>query len=156
MTDDTDDMPPYVDIINGALEFTIPAAHKLGITAVEVRPGFAVTAAPIHGNSNHFGVMYAGVLFTVAEMLGGAIAIASFDNSLYYPLVKKLEIDFRKPADSDVRAEASLDDAEIARISATADTHGKCDFTLAATVTAADGTVVAVTTGSYQLRAHGK
>ena len=60
-----------VDTINGAMEITIPAAHKLGIKAVEARRGFAAATVPLEGNGNHFGVVYAGVEFTVAEILGG-------------------------------------------------------------------------------------
>lgn len=156
MTEVSNDTPPLADIVNSALEFTIPAAHKMGVTAIEVRRGHAVTAVPLEGNANHFGVIYAGVLFTVAEILGGAIAIATFDTAAYYPLVKDLQITFKRPAKSDVRAAASLDDAEIARITEEAATNGKCDFVLEAVVTDADGVTVATTRGLYQLRAHGK
>ncbi|PXX64345.1 thioesterase domain-containing protein [Nocardia tenerifensis] len=148
--------PPFAEVINGALEFTIPVAHRMGVTALEVRPGFAATMVPIEGNGNHFGAMYAGVLFTVAEILGGAIAIATFDNSEFYPLVKDLHVYFRKPAKTDVRAEASLPPEEIARITEEAAAKGKSDFTLRAVVTDADGVVVAETEGCYQLRAHGR
>ncbi|MGW5138274.1 PaaI family thioesterase [Nocardia beijingensis] len=148
--------PPFKDIVNGALEFTIPIAHKMGVQAVEVRRGYAATSVPAEGNGNHFGVMYAGVLFTVAEILGGAIAVATFDNSAFYPLVKDLHIFFRKPAKTDVRAEATLTEDEIARVTAEAAANGKSDFTLRAVVTDAAGVVVAETEGLYQLRAHGK
>ncbi|MBF6190888.1 YiiD C-terminal domain-containing protein [Nocardia implantans] len=148
--------PPFKDIVNGALEFTIPIAHKMGVQAVEVRRGHAATSVPAEGNGNHFGVMYAGVLFTVAEILGGAIAVATFDNSAFYPLVKDLHIFFRKPAKTDVRAEATLTEDEIARITAEAAANGKSDFTLRAVVTDTDGVIVAETEGLYQLRAHGK
>ncbi|MBF6073096.1 YiiD C-terminal domain-containing protein [Nocardia beijingensis] len=148
--------PPFKDIVNGALEFTIPIAHKMGVQAVEVRRGYAATSVPAEGNGNHFGVMYAGVLFTVAEILGGAIAVATFDNSAFYPLVKDLHIFFRKPAKTDVRAEATLTEDEIARVTAEAAANGKSDFTLRAVVTDADGVVVAETEGLYQLRSHGK
>ncbi|WP_083889548.1 PaaI family thioesterase [Nocardia pneumoniae] len=148
--------PPFKDIVNGALEFTIPIAHKMGVQAVEVRRGFAATSVPVEGNGNHFGVMYAGVLFTVAEILGGAIAIATFDAAAFYPLVKDLHIFFRKPAKTDVHAEAMLPENEIARITAEAAANGKAEFTLRAVVTDADGVVVAETEGLYQLRAHGK
>lgn len=144
------------DMINGAMGKTIPVAHGMGIAVTQARRGFASTAVPMEGNGNHFGVMYAGVLFTVAEILGGAIALASFDAAAYYPLVKDLQIFFRRPATTDVTAEASLDDAEIDRIAAAAAEHGKCDFTLEATVTDANGVVVATTKGLYQLREHGK
>ncbi|MFR9751358.1 YiiD C-terminal domain-containing protein [Nocardia sp. 004] len=148
--------PPFKDIFNGALETTVPIAHKMGVQAVQVRPGFAATSVPAEGNGNHFGVMYAGVLFTVAEVLGGALAIASFDLSLFYPLVKDLRIGFRKPAKTEVRAEATLSEEEIARITAEASANGKADFVLRAVVTDAEGVVVAETEGLYQLRAHGR
>ncbi|MGO4612740.1 PaaI family thioesterase [Nocardia sp. 2YAB30] len=148
--------PPFKDLVNGALEFTIPIAHKMGVQAVEVRRGFAATSVPAEGNGNHFGVMYAGVLFTVAEILGGAIAVATFDNAAFYPLVKDLHVFFRKPAKTDVRAEATLSEADIARITEEAAANGKSEFTLRAVVTAADGVVVAETEGLYQLRAHGR
>ncbi|MEC3956808.1 YiiD C-terminal domain-containing protein [Nocardia sp. CDC153] len=150
------DAPPLNEVVNGGLEFTIPVAHKMGVRAEEVRPGFAATSVPIEGNGNHFGVMYAGVLFTVAEVLGGALAISSFDMSKYFPLVKDLHIYFRKPAATDVRAETSLSAAEIARIAEEAEAKGKADYTLKAVVTDANGVVVAETEGLYQLRTHGK
>ncbi len=86
-------------MMNGAMDVTIPAAHKMGIKVVEARRGFAAATVPLEGNGNHFGVVYAGVEFTVAEILGGIIAIASFDSAKYYPLVKKVEIEFtaRRP-----------------------------------------------------------
>ncbi|MGV9674920.1 PaaI family thioesterase [Nocardia sp. NPDC003482] len=155
MAETNSDAPAYADMVNSALEFTIPIAHKMGVRALEVRSGYARTTVPIEGNGNHFGVMYAGVLFTVAEVLGGAIPLATFDVAKYYPLVKDLRIAFRKPAKTDVRAEASLSAEEIARITAEADAKGKADFTLHASVTDADGVVVAETTGLYQLRTHG-
>ena len=71
-------MTNLVDMMNGAMEFTIPPAHKMGIKAVEARRGYAAASVPLEGNGNHFGVMYAGVQFTVAEILGGIIALATF------------------------------------------------------------------------------
>lgn len=144
----------YADFANAALEAAVPPAHALGVRAAEVRFGFAAATAPIEGNGNHFGVMYAGVLFTVAEVLGGLIAIPAFDQAKYYPLVKDLKITYKRPALSDVRAEASLPEETLRRIEAVAAEHGKCDFTLEATITDAAGTVVAETVGLYQLRAH--
>ena len=144
-----------VDMMNGALESTIPIAHKMGVQVVEARPGFAATTVPAEGNGNHFGVIYAGVLFTVAEVLGGIIPLITFDTAKYFPLVKNLDIQFVAMAKSDVRAEASLDDETIARIEAEAAQRGKADFTLEAVVTDAGGQTVATTRGLYQLRAIG-
>lgn len=146
--------PTVAEIVNSALEHTIPVAHRMGVHAEEVRSGYAAATVPAEGNGNHFGVMYAGVLFTVGEILGGAIAVASFDTAKFYPLVKDLRIAFRRPATTAVRAEALLADAEIERVSAEAEANGKADFTLRAVLTDVDGVVVAETEGLYQLRAH--
>jgi acyl-coenzyme A thioesterase PaaI-like protein len=149
----TADANQLVDAMNGAIESTIPIAHKMGRKVVEARPGFAATTVPAEGNGNHFGVIYAGVLFTVAEILGGIIPLITFDTAKYFPLVKNLDIQFVAMAKSDVRAQASLDDETIARVEAEAAERGKADFTLEAVVTDADGQTVATTRGLYQLRA---
>jgi acyl-coenzyme A thioesterase PaaI-like protein len=145
-----------VDTMNAAIEATIPAAHKMGVQVADARRGFAAATVPIDGNKNHFGVMYAGVIFTVAEIIGGIIALASFDGALYYPLVKKVEIEFTAAARTDLRAETSLDDTELDRIETEAAASGKADFILDAVVRDEAGQTVAVTHGLYQLRAHGK
>ena len=149
----TADANQLVPAMNGAIESTIPIAHKMGLKVVEARPGFAATTVPAEGNGNHFGVIYAGVLFTVAEILGGIIPLITFDTAKYFPLVKNLDIQFVAMAKSDVRAQASLDDETIARVEAEAAERGKADFTLEAVVTDADGQIVATTRGLYQLRA---
>jgi acyl-coenzyme A thioesterase PaaI-like protein len=145
-----------VDAMNGAMAVTIPAAHAMGITVSEARRGYAATRVPFEGNGNHFGVVYAGVQFTVAEILGGVVALASFDGAKYFPLVKKVDIEFVGMARTNLRAEASLADAEIERIAAEAAERGKADFILDAEVKDDAGQTVARTHGLYQLRAHGK
>ncbi|WP_156753337.1 PaaI family thioesterase [Actinokineospora pegani] len=139
---------------NEAIAHLIPQAHRMGVTALELAPGRAVCRVPLAGNGNHLGTMYAGVLFTVAEVLGGAICLPSFDVGRFYPVVRDLKIDFRRPARSDVTATAELDAATVERVGAEAAAEGKAAFTLAAELVDAEGVVVATTVGSYQLRAH--
>jgi acyl-coenzyme A thioesterase PaaI-like protein len=145
-----------VDMMNSAMEATIPPVHRMGVKVVEAARGHAVASVPLAGNGNHFGVIYAGVQFTVAEMLGGVIALATFDAAKYYPLVKGVDITFTGMARSDLRAETSLAEDEIARIEAQAAEKGKADFTLDAVVKDEAGQTVSVTHGLYQLRAHGR
>ncbi|WP_342800617.1 DUF4442 domain-containing protein [Nocardia sp. No.11] len=145
-----------VDTVNSAIEVAVPVAATMGVRALEARRGYAVTTVPSEGNGNHFGAIYAGVQFTVAEVLGGAITAGSFDTSAFYPLVKSFDISFRAMARSDLRAEATLSEDEIARVSAEAAANGKADFVLEAVVTDAAGTTVATSRGLYQLRAFGR
>jgi acyl-coenzyme A thioesterase PaaI-like protein len=145
-----------VDMMNAGMPSAIPAAHKLGVKVVEARRGFAAATVPVAGNGNHFGVVYAGVEFIVAEILGGIVAVASFDAAKYFPLVRNLDIAFVGMATTDLRAEATLDDDSIARVEAEVAANGKADYELEAVVTDANGQVVATTRGLYQLRAHRK
>ncbi|RZS43496.1 acyl-coenzyme A thioesterase PaaI-like protein [Herbihabitans rhizosphaerae] len=149
------EMPDPLQMANLGIQHAIPVVHRMGVRFVEVRPGFAAAEVPFEDNGNHFGVMYAGVLFTVAEVLGGAIGITTFDSAKYFPLVKDLRINFRRPARSTVRASTSLAPEAVSAITAAADAHGKADFTLVAEIVDAEGTVVATTEGLYQLRTHG-
>jgi acyl-coenzyme A thioesterase PaaI-like protein len=144
-----------VEMMNSALGSTIPTAKSMGVHVVEARRGFAAAVVPVEGNGNHFGVIYAGVQFTVAEILGGIIALSTFDAAKYFPLVKNIDISFVGMARSELRAQASLDDDTIARVEAEAAERGKAGFTLEAVVTDADGKTVATTRGLYQLRAIG-
>ncbi|MGQ0840550.1 PaaI family thioesterase [Actinokineospora sp.] len=145
---------PVLDGFNQAIEHLIPQAHRMGVTAVELAPGRVVCSVPLADNGNHLGTMYAGVLFTVAEVLGGGICLPIFDLSRFYPIVKDLRIDFRRPARSDVRAAATLTAETIERVRAEAEDHGKSTFILEAELTDTEGHVVATTVGTYQLRAH--
>ncbi|HWU22098.1 MAG TPA: YiiD C-terminal domain-containing protein [Nocardioides sp.] len=138
--------------LTAALVSSIPIVGHMGVTVVDVGPGYAVTRLPLAANGNHYGVAYAGSLATAAEVLGGVIAGSTLDLEGYFPLVRDFSIDFRRPATSDVTARASLDDAEVDRIRVEALTNGKADFELHATITDAAGDVVATTTGHYQVR----
>jgi acyl-coenzyme A thioesterase PaaI-like protein len=144
-----------VATMNGALKQLIPVAADMGVEFVELRPGFVRAEVPFEGNGNHFGVIYAGVIFTVAEVLGGAIHFATFDVTTHYPLVRGVEIDFVAPGRSRLSASASLSDDEVARIKGAAAPGVKVPFLLTAEVVGEDGIVVARTRGDYQLRPFG-
>lgn len=135
---------------------SVPILEAMGIRVVEVRPGFAAAELPPEPNVNHFGVTYAGSLFSVAEMLGGVLSLATFDfeGELegFVPLVKESTIRFRRPALGVVRATAALADPEVARVREAALSTGKGEFLLEATLTDARDEVVASTVGTYQVR----
>lgn len=141
---------------NAALEALVPRAHQMGVRFVELRPGEVRAEVPADGNGNHFGVIYAGVTFTLAEVLGGGMHLASFDTSTHYPLVRRMDIEFIAPGRGVLSARATLGPDEVARLKVAAVPDATVPFELRAEVTAADGTVVARTRGNYQLRPFGR
>jgi len=144
-----------IEQMNLAFEQMIPRAHQMGVRFVEMEQGFVRAEVPFEGNGNHFGVMYAGVIFTVAEVLGGAMHFATFDVSTHYPLVRSLTIDFKSPGKSTLTASARLTPEQIEAIKADAAANGKASFVLEAEVLGEDGTLVATTRGDYQIRPYG-
>lgn len=147
--------PTQLDTMNMMLEQLIPRAHQMGVRFVELRRGYVRAELPFEGNGNHFGTVYAGVIFTLAEVLGGAIHFASFDSSTHYPLIRGMQISYLKPGRGALSASATLDDATIERVTAETATGGKSSFDLNAEVIDENGVVVATTVGDYQARPFG-
>jgi hypothetical protein len=143
-----------VDMFNAVIEAAVPQMFALGIRVVELRAGQVVGTAPIAGNGNHFGSMYAGTLFGLSEMLGGALFAPSFDSERFYPVVKSMEIAYLRPALTDVRATASLDLETITRLRHEAEDRGRAEFGLEVVITDAQGQPVAKTSATYQIRSH--
>ncbi|MFL6108714.1 MAG: PaaI family thioesterase [Marmoricola sp.] len=132
----------------------VPILGKMGLEVLVAEPGRAAARIPAGPNVNHFGVAYAGSLFSVAEMLGGIIG-GFFDVPGAIPIVKRLEIDFTRPAMTAATASTTLSEEEQARIQSEATETGKANFELLTEVVGEDGTVVARTHGFYQLRVMG-
>lgn len=147
-----DDLTLDLDAVTESVRNTIPLLGAMQLRIIELSRGFAAAEIPLEPNGNHIGTMYAGSLFTVAEVLGGVIGLVSFDLEGYFPVVKGVDIAFRRTASSAVRAETSLSDEEIGRIQSEALANGKSEFVLEATLTDEAGTVVATTRGTYQMR----
>lgn len=130
----------------------IPIFRAMEVEIVEAGRTTVAARLPAGPNSNHFGTTYAGCLFSVAEVLGGVYASTSLALEGAVPLVKQVTIDFLRPATTTVTARSTLSEETIARVLAETEERGKSDFQLETEVTDEQGTVVARTTGTYQLR----
>jgi len=136
------------------VEESIAFVQRMGLKAEVLEPGFVRLRVPLAGNQNHIGSLYAGALFTLAEIPGGALFITSFDTSRFYPVVKEVNLRFRRPAIGDIWVEARLSEDEIQRLQNAATADGKADYFLELQLTDASGQVVAESRGLYQLRTH--
>jgi len=143
-------------MIKQLIETKVAFIERAGIKALELKPGYVKLGAPLKGNENHIGTMYAGALFTAAEMPVGAIYLTTFDVYKYYPVVKEMTIQYRKLAKTDVTVELSLTDEQVAGIQSETDETGKSEFTVQVDVKDESGEVVAVGKGIYQLRMIGR
>jgi len=145
----------YRDAFNEVIEQLLPRVHQMGIRILELEAGHVRASAPFDGNTNHLGTMYAGTLFALAEVLGGALIAPSFDLSEVYPVVKDLQIKFRRPARGDVTAACSLDAETIEQLRTEVQAKGKAQFVLTVEIIDTENELVVTTEGTYQLRRHG-
>lgn len=133
-------------------ENSFPFVSRCGVKVLELKRGYCKMLMPHEPNKNHVGTMYAGALFTLAELPGGVVYMTSFDTKRFYPIVKDMSIRFRRPATTDITVEVRISEEEIARIEAEAEANGKCDYEWDVELKDASGEVVALTKNTYQLR----
>jgi thioesterase domain-containing protein len=134
------------------LETIVKIVEKMGIHIVEMRDRYVKVLLPLEPNINHIGTIYAGSLFSVGEYIGGPIFVASFDYTRFYPIVKAINIQFRRPAKTDVTVEAILSESEVDAIQREADAKGKADWKMDLEIKDKAGEVCCLIQGVWQLR----
>ena len=72
--------------------------------------------------------------------------------SRFYPIVKAINIQFRRPATTDVTVEATLSEAEVNAIQAEAEAKGKADWKMDLEIKDQAMTVCSLIQGVWQLR----
>lgn len=134
-------------------EQSIVFVRRAGLKVQACRPGYARCWMPLSGNENHMATMYAGAQFTLADITGGVLALASFDSQRFYPTLKDLALEFLKPASTDLTLAYELDAARLAALQATARDTGKAKFALQGELRDCNDVVVALAHGEFQVRA---
>lgn len=136
------------------MQDAVPILGHMGVEVLDTSASRASVRIPHAANSNHVGTVYAGSLLSAAEVLGGSIGFAQGLEG-FVPIVSRMEIDYLRPATSDVTSVTTISEDERARIRADAERDGKAKFVLEITLTDASGTEVARALGHYQLRRFG-
>jgi len=147
----SDDKPDLRNIF----ETVVPFSHRAGIKAIEISAERNEIMMPLEPNLNHVGMMYAGALFTLAEMMGGAVAMTAFGPHNLVPIVKGLNIKFLKPARTDITVVYSLSDEEMQQVLDEVEEKGKGNYVLNLELKDANDVVVCVSEGFYQVRKMG-
>lgn len=142
-----------IELVRQLTEAQIAFVQRSGLKAEVLEVGHVRLLMPLAGNQNHIGSMYAGALFTLAEIPGGALFLTSFDAQRFYPIIKEMNLRFRRPATGDIRVEARFTTEEIQQLQKHAAELGKAEYVLQLQLIDESGEVVAESRGLYQLRA---
>ncbi len=141
----------YKDVA-ALVESSIQIVKHMGLKVVSMQDRYVKLLMPLNNNINHVGTMYAGSLYTLGEIMGGVIFIASFDIGKYYPLVKDVQIRYRRPALTDITVETAMSEDHVEQIQKVLEEKGKADFNLDLELIDANGEVVAMLKGTWQGR----
>lgn len=72
--------------VNKLIEQTVPVVARSGVRVDAISRGYVKMSAPLEGNENHIGIMYAGTLFTLAEVPGGLLFFPVLMRQGLFPL----------------------------------------------------------------------
>jgi len=131
---------------------SIGIIKEMGVELLEAESGKVVMKMPLSPKSvNHFKTMYAGVQFTLAEVMGGALMMATFDVQQYVPIVGKVEIIFIKPVTSALTAQLTLSREQIEDVNQQLANSPKAQFDTSTELVDESGAVCAVSNARYYL-----
>lgn len=94
----------------------LPFNRLVGLEPASPESGFLVVLPAGAQYGNHLGTVHASALLAVAEAGSGAFLVCHLgDPTGLIPVVRRLEAKFRKPAQGQVAARATVPDEETAR-----------------------------------------
>ncbi|KRX04212.1 hypothetical protein PPERSA_11336 [Pseudocohnilembus persalinus] len=99
-------------------------------------------------NINHFGAIYAGSIYSLAQQ-AGKFAIYSFQKEKVVVQIKKSEIQYLIPGKRDLYVEIKINNNEQQKIIQEVNEHGKSNITLEFDIKEQNGTVVSKFKGHY-------
>jgi len=108
----------------------IPMGALSKIELEEFERGYVRMRMPFDPNQNHLGTMYAGAVYTLAEIPGGAILISAFNMMEFFPTLASSEMKYVSPIHSDVIVDLKMSEEELKRIESEARETGKSKFVL--------------------------
>lgn len=142
------------ELVRSGIE-RMPYNAMLGVRILEMDGGHARGALESRPEvGNHVGTMHAGAQFSLIEAASGAAVSSAFLDLLgrAIPLAQGAELTYRRPAQGDVVADATITHEEIARVRADLEAQGRSRFDVRVTVTDARGTLATEATMRWYIK----
>lgn len=139
--------------VQALIEEKVPVAGFIGLAVEAVGPGRARLRMPFNPRiKNHLDIVYAGAIFSLAEISGGVAMLSAFEQDSCTVLARRIEIDYVRPSRSDLLCEVALPDTVVAENRAAMQAEGTADVVLPIEVQDDRGRVVARVLAFYYLR----
>lgn len=134
--------------------YRVPFVERTGMKKLEERRGHSKLLMPLEPNANHVDVMYMGAFCVLAEAAAAGPGISILDTARYFPILKDIAVDFHRMAASDVTAEFSLTEEEIARLLSDLESQGRATYRAEVPMLDAGGALVATGQVTVKLLSH--
>ena len=122
-----------VNEIQQLINEKVPAAGFFGLEVEDVEEGHVRLRMPFaRPAENHLGIVYAGAIFSLAEIAGGVVMLSVFDTSEVTLIIRRLEIDFVRPSRRDLFCNVQLPEALVDEARANIAAQGNADPMMAA------------------------
>ena len=135
-------------------KFRVPFVDRTGIQRLEGGGGAVKMRMPLAGNENHVGVLYMGAYTVLAEAVAATPGIGILDPVRFFPIIKDLYVDFKRPARSDVTAEYALEQEALDDLLADLERKGSAGYVAEFPIRDADGTAVCEARVTVKLLSH--
>jgi uncharacterized protein (TIGR00369 family) len=139
--------------IQQMLDHHFPFTRFIGLQVKEIEPGKMQLRLPFAPDvQNHIGTVYAGAIFSLAEIAGGVALLLAFDPAKYLMVARRLEIDYLRPARTDLFCTPHLSGDLAAETHAVVAELGKADLPLTIEVVDTEGEIVSQVAAIYHVR----
>lgn len=136
-------------------KYRVPFVERTEMQRLEEGRGHSKLLMPLGPNANHVSVMYLGAFCVLAEAVAAGPGISVLDTEKYFPIVKDIAVDFHRMAASDVTAEYTLSEEDIAGLLADLERKGSATYVAEVPMHDADGALVATGKVTIKLLSHG-
>jgi acyl-coenzyme A thioesterase PaaI-like protein len=147
-----DESSPEVRLQRG-LRRAFPIYDYVGLEVESARDGIYRCFVPFRAsNMNHIATIHAAIQWAASEVLGGLVMMSALEGEPFFAVVKKVAIEFKRPARSGISAEALFGDEAARALRADFEGEGEAGFTLHAVVRDDQGVEVASAEAEYLVR----
>jgi acyl-coenzyme A thioesterase PaaI-like protein len=128
------------DFVNGPIEYLNLA--KIIPEIIEDRHvRFVLPLTKTH--VNHVGIAYAGSMFVLAEAAGANLFVALYGQDKFVPIIKGVEVKYLKPCKTDMIADLTISEEDVAAKIKPIEERGRGDYFLDVPIQSTDGEIVA-------------
>ena len=142
-----------IAFIESTLEQLLPLATYMDVKITQADNETYSCLVPLNANTkNHFNSVHAALQWAGAELLGGIIWFKHQPSDDYLFVLKSMNIQFLKPAMTNVTASAHFSETQVKEMHASLADNGRYDFDLNSEISNENGEVVVTTQAQYAIR----